>query len=71
MSYIRYLCLVLSNTYCVVFLFWFPSSCVPYVVSFSGLFWFWFSSSCVPCVFSGLSILDCPFGIQRLLNKKP
>ena len=32
--------------YCVVFLFCFSSSCIPYVVSFSGL-----------------SILDCPFGI--------
>jgi hypothetical protein len=40
-SYLRYLCLfvdiVVSNTYCVVFLFCFSSSCVPDVVSFSGL----------------------------------
>jgi hypothetical protein len=28
---------VVSNTYCVVFLFCLSSSCVPYVVSFSGL----------------------------------
>ena len=42
MSYLRYLCLfsysgTVSNTYCVVFLFCFSSSCVPYVASFSGL----------------------------------
>jgi hypothetical protein len=38
MSYSRYLCLfVVSNTYCVLFLFYFSSTCVPYVVSFSGL----------------------------------
>jgi len=29
--------MVVSNTYCVVFLFCFSSSCVPYVASFSGL----------------------------------
>jgi hypothetical protein len=35
MSYSRYLCLfVVSNTYCVLFLFCFSSTCV---VSFSGL----------------------------------
>ena len=28
---------MVSNTYCVVFLFCFSSSCVPYVTSFSGL----------------------------------
>jgi hypothetical protein len=55
--------IVVSNTYCVLFLFCFSSSCVPYVVSFSGLFLFCFSSSCVSCVvsFSGWSIFDCPF----------
>ena len=40
MSYLHYLyCLhiVLSNTYGVVFLLCFSSSCVPFVVSFSGL----------------------------------
>jgi hypothetical protein len=30
-------CIVVSNTYCVVFLLCFSSSCVPYVASFSGL----------------------------------
>jgi hypothetical protein len=29
--------IVVSNTYCVVFLFCFSSSCVPDVASFSGL----------------------------------
>ena len=29
--------LVVSNIYCVVFLFYFSSSCVPYVAKFSGL----------------------------------
>jgi len=38
MSYLRYLCIVVSNTYCVVFLFCFSSSCGSYVASFSGLF---------------------------------
>jgi hypothetical protein len=31
---------ILSNTYCVVFLFCFSSSCLPYVDSFSGLSFF-------------------------------
>ena len=37
--YVICVCLriVVSNTYCVVFLFCFSSSCVPYVASFSGL----------------------------------
>ena len=29
-------CLVVSNTSCVVSLFWFSLSCVPYIASFSG-----------------------------------
>jgi hypothetical protein len=37
MSYLHYLCIVVSNTYCVLFSFCFSSSCVPYVASFSGL----------------------------------
>jgi hypothetical protein len=36
MSYSRYFSLLVSNTYCVVFLLCFSSSCVPYVASFSG-----------------------------------
>ena len=32
-----YLRIVVFNTYCVVFLFWLPLSCVPYFASFSGL----------------------------------
>jgi len=40
--YIIYGCLriVVSNTYCVVFLLCFASSCLPNVVSFSGLSFF-------------------------------
>ena len=41
MSYLRYLCLlriVVSNTYFVVFLFCFSSSCVSYVVHFDCSF---------------------------------
>ena len=40
MSYLRYLCvwrIVESNTYCVMFLLCFSSSCVPYIVSFYRL----------------------------------
>jgi hypothetical protein len=37
MFYLRYVCIVVSNTYCVVFLFCFSSSLVPYVGSFSAL----------------------------------
>jgi hypothetical protein len=37
MSYLRYFSLLVSNTYCIVFLLCFSSSCVPYVASFSGL----------------------------------
>ena len=33
--------IVMSNTYCVVFLLCFSSSCVPYVASFSGLSFFY------------------------------
>ena len=44
MSYLRYLhaCLrrVVFNTYVVLFLFCFPSSCVSYVASFSGMSFF-------------------------------
>ena len=36
-NFVKCLRIVVSNTYCVVFLFCFSSSCVPYVVSFSGL----------------------------------
>ena len=39
-SYLRYICFLAYsgvNTYCVVFLFCLSSSCVPYVVGFSGL----------------------------------
>jgi len=39
-SYLHYLCIVMFNTYCVVFLFFLSSSCVPYVGSFSGFFIF-------------------------------
>ena len=35
--FLRSLHIVVSNTYCVVFLFCFSSSCVPYVASSSGL----------------------------------
>ena len=38
--FVLYLCIVVSNTYCVVFLFCLSSSCIPYVASFSGLFFF-------------------------------
>jgi hypothetical protein len=41
MSYLRYLFLLaMSNTYCAVFLFCFPSSGVTYAASFSGLSFF-------------------------------
>ena len=30
--------IAVSNTYCVVFLYYLSSSCIPYVASFSGLF---------------------------------
>jgi hypothetical protein len=39
------LCIVVSNTYCVVFLLCFSSSCVPYATIFYGL-------SCFDCPFS-------------------
>ena len=72
--YVICVCLriVVSNTYCVVFLIYLSSSCVPYVSSFSGLSIFWLPLrhsltftcpvSCVPYVasFSGLSIFWLP-----------
>jgi len=63
MSCLRYLCLlciVVSNTYCVVFLFRLSPSCVPYVVSFSRLSYF----DC-PSVFSKVYV-KCPN--KHLLN---
>jgi hypothetical protein len=46
--YVISVCLLtaVSNAYCVVFMFWFSLSCLPYVD-----------------IFTGLSILDWPFGI--------
>ena len=39
LAYIICVCfrIVVSNTYCIVFLFWFLTSCVPYVPTFSGV----------------------------------
>jgi len=67
-------CIVMSNTYCVVFLFCFSSSYVSYVASFSGLPFLIAPSvfsniylSCVLCtlccqfLWIGLSFFDCPF----------
>ena len=54
-----YLRIVVSKTYCVVFLFCLSSSCVPYIASFSGL-----SFLIAPSVFSNVYLsvsLDCPF----------
>jgi hypothetical protein len=42
--------IMLSNIYCVVFLFCFSSSCVPYAARFSGLSFFFNS----PSVFSNV-----------------
>jgi len=46
---------VVSNTYCVVFLFCLSSSCVPYVVRFAGLSIF----SYYPLGFSNIYFLQC------------
>ena len=70
LSYLHYLCLciVVSNVYCVVFLFCLSSSCVLCIVVsnvYCVVFLFCLSSSCVPYVvsFSWLSVFDCPFHI--------
>ena len=55
------LCMAVSNTYHVVFLFCFPSSRVPYVASFSGLSFF-------DCPFS---ILQRLFRVFSLTNNLP
>jgi hypothetical protein len=44
------LCIVMSHTYCVVFLYCLSSSCVSYVIGSSGLFLYCLSSSCVSYV---------------------
>ena len=61
--YVICVCLriVVSNTYCVVFLICFSSSCVPYVLIFSGL-----SILIAPSVFSNVyfhkgSVAECTF----------
>ena len=85
LSYLRCFCvcllIVVSNTYCVVFLLCFSSSSVTYFASFSG---FTMSSlpfqysltficpvSCIPyfASFSGLSILSLPFRYSITFNK--
>ena len=55
LTYVLCVCLhsVVSNTYCVVFLFCFSSSCVPYVASFSR-----FPILIVPSLFSNV-YLQC------------
>jgi len=78
MFYLRYLCLciVVSNRYCVVFLFWFSSSYVPYVATisldcqfciapsvFSNVYFHPVSYVPYVATFAGLSIFDCSFGI--------
>jgi hypothetical protein len=52
--------IVVSNIYCVVFLFCFPSSCVPYVVSLSRLSTF----DCPFCIFTRTFIY-----IKTLFNR--
>jgi hypothetical protein len=65
MSYLHYVCLriVVSNTYCVVFLFCFSSSYVPNVAS---------SLECpfliAPSVFSNIYLLKLLFNLCRLLQ---
>ena len=58
LSYLRYLCLFAYSgvsTYCIVFLFCFSSSYVPYVVSFSEMSFFeplWYSVTFIIYLFS-------------------
>ena len=40
-----------TNTYCIVFMFCFSSSCVTYVGSFSGLYFFLFASSVISNIY--------------------
>ena len=63
MSYLRYLCLFV---YCVLFLFCLSSSCVPYIVGFSGL-----SILIVPSVFSKVCLLTnlCRFFSYMWISK--
>ena len=56
MSYLRYLCIVLTNTYCVVFLLCFSSS----MLSISLDCPFLIAPSVVSNVYLSVS-LDCPF----------
>ena len=85
LSYLRYCCvcllIVVSNTYYVLFLLCFSSSCVAYFASFSGFtrsslpfqysLTFICPVSCVPYVasYSGLSILSLPFRYSLTFNK--
>ena len=54
--YVIYLCLpvVVSNTYCVVFLFCLSSSCVTYLASVSGLFIIDCPFGILYCLFDGV-----------------
>ena len=53
--------IVVSNTYCVVFV-WFPSSCVPYFASISGLCFLFIAPSVFSNVyFAWLVILNHPY----------
>ena len=64
--YVICVCLriVMSNTYCVVFLFCFSSSCVPYVVNVSGL-----SIIDCPSVFSNVYSTTGQFCNIFMINK--
>jgi len=56
-----FLCLFTYNTYCVVFLFRFPSSCVPHVASLSGLY-----IMINPLVFSDVYIVQISILVYNL-----
>ena len=66
-------CIVVSNTFCVVFLLSFSSSCVPYIASFSGLSIF-HKLICIHFVgvFLPHIVIVCNFRIScRLVFKEP
>jgi hypothetical protein len=56
-------CIMMSNSYCVVFLCCLSSSCLPYVVSFSGFSIFFIAL----LVFSNVYLLSDQFCMLKLL----
>ena len=58
--------IVVSNAYCVVFLFCFSSYCLPYAASLSGLAIFYYSNFYFQNVLYILPVINCIYNTYEL-----